>query len=417
MFTSKQKLGLLAVSLSISLLACSSTARESFPMQSFISDLREVVNIDTKTGYLPGVNKVIDIMAKRLSSEGWYVTKYNCDGKGDILLATNKKNPDEFDIVLSAHADTVQVVGNAKKYPLTVDKKNIAHGAGVSDAKASLTAVWWIAKGIPKEIKDLLSIGIVVNPAEEDGSDCVTAKLMEIGQKSKRVLVYEPGGPKNVAVKARRGVIDLYFEFHGRTAHAGASGYGRNALEAMAIAIPQIKAVGDKYPHVSLNADMAESGTAINVIPDYASLKVDFRFNDHASRDAVLKEVQELCDGGFAKDIKCTLHYRNSYVLSVTPQSEELIELIDEASKELKQPKIRWVSSGGSSDANKYSAAGAAAVCSMGVIGGGSHHPTGEWADLKSAQPRIELAKKVMELVAREKVNQNTEEVQPLPET
>ncbi|MCD8339641.1 MAG: M20/M25/M40 family metallo-hydrolase [Burkholderiales bacterium] len=382
----------------------SALAQENFSLDDFIADLNEIVSVDTKTGYEEGVNKVMDILANRFSKAGWHVSEYQCSGRGKVLIATNKPNLEQFDVLLSAHADTVQVVGNAEKYPLTVGEDLIAHGAGVADDKTSLNTVWWIAKSLPQKIKDKLDIGIIVNPGEESGNDCTRAKLDEVGHKSKVALVYEPGRPGNGAVKVRKGSMTLAFDFQGVTAHAGNEPEkGRNAIEAMALAIPQIKAIAQKYPGVTLNADIVSGGTVVNAIADKANVQFDFRFKDDQSRDAVVEEAQQLCDKGFAPDVKCEFHYRKSSALALTPKSEELIKLVDQAVKELNQEPLQWLEVGGSSDGNRLSGAGAAVVCAMGAIGGDLHHPTKEWSDLNSVKPRIELGTKVLELIAENK--------------
>ncbi len=400
----KNFLPCLAIACPLILLSLPSVAQEDFSMKDFISDLAEIVNIDTKTGYEQGVNQVMDIMANRFSKAGWKVSEYDCTGRGKILIAQNKPDAEQFDVILSAHADTVQVVGNAEKYPLVVGEDLIAHGAGVADDKTSLNTVWWMAKALPKEIKDKLSIGVVINPGEESGNDCTREKLTEIGQKTKVALVYEPGRPGNGAVKVRKGSMALAFDFTGVTAHAGNEPEkGRNAIEAMALAIPQIKAIATKYPGVTLNADIVSGGTVVNAIADKANVKFDFRFKDDKTRDEVVKEAQKLCDDGFAPDVKCELQYKNSSALALTPQSEELIKLVDTASKELGQEPLQWLEVGGASDGNRFSGAGAAVVCAMGAVGGDLHHPTKEWSDLNTVKPRIDLGTKVLELIAKNK--------------
>lgn len=382
-----------------------SQAQENFSMQDFISDLDEIVKVDSKSGYEEGVNKVIDIMANRFSKAGWHVTESNCPGSGKVLFATNKPGLESFDVLLSAHADTVQVVGNAEKYPLTVGEDLIAHGAGVADDKSSLTALWWVAKGLPKEVNDKLDIGVIINPDEEVGATkCVEEKLAEAGQKAKVAVVFEPGRPGNGAVKVRKGSSPLTFDFTGVTAHAGNEPEkGRNAIEAMALAIPQIKAIAQKYPGVTLNADVISGGTVSNAIAEKGTVKFDFRFKDNDSRDAVIDEVQKMCDAGFAPDVKCELHYQKSSALFLTPQSEEVIKLVDQATKALGQQPLEWLEVGGASDGNVFSGAGAAVIDAMGVVGGDLHNAEKEWSDLNTVQPRIQLNTKVLEMIANKK--------------
>lgn len=131
-----------------------------------------------------GVNKIIDIFAKRFESIGWHVSKHHCDGRGNALVATNRKSPDVCDVVLCAHADTVQPLGNAAKYPFRLEGTK-AYGAGVGDDKSSLNAVWWICKDLPKAVTDKLSLAVIINPGEEKGSDSSRAFMAEQAKKLK----------------------------------------------------------------------------------------------------------------------------------------------------------------------------------------------------------------------------------------
>ena len=60
---------------------------------------------------------------------------------------------------------------------------------------------------------------------------------------------------------------------------------------------------------------------------------------------------------------------------------------------------------GGASDGNRFSGGGAAVACAMGVVGGDLHNPEKEWSDLSTVKPRIELGRKVLEFIAKNKTN------------
>lgn len=394
--------GILAASIAAAF-SFSAYAADSFPMDSFVKDVQEIVQIDSKTGHAEGVNQVIDAMAKRFQTLGWHVETPQVGKWGKGLIATNKAGDESYDVLLAAHADTVQPVGNAAKYPFTI-KDGIAHGAGVADDKSSLMAVWWIVKDLPKSVTDKLKIGVIVNPAEEIGPADSERFLVKEGKKAKYALVYEPGRPGNGMVKARKGSMFLKFDFKGRSAHAGNNPQdGRNAVEAMAKAIPLIKAVADKYPDATLNADLVSGGSAANTIAENASVTFDLRFFDNKVRDQILSDIDGLIKKGFGADITVTFNPELSSALANTPESQKLQGVIDEAAKELGQPQPKWMAVGGASDANSLSGAGAAVACAMGVIGGDLHNPEKEWSDLNSAADRIALGKKVIEKIAEQK--------------
>ena len=377
---------------------------DDFDMSQYIKELKELMGIDSKSGHVEGANQIANILAKRFKSIGWTVTTRDCEGRGKALVATNTSDQTHYDVVLSAHSDTVQAVGNASKYPLTI-KDNIAHCAGVADDKNSLNAVWWICKKIPKKAQEKLKIAVVVNPGEESGSPASRAFMDEQAKKTDIALVYEPGRPGNGFVRSRKGSMFLTINFHGRPAHAGNNPQdGRNAVEAMAIAIPEIKAIASKYKDVTLNADVVKGGTTPNTIAEDATVVFDFRFFNDQTRDAVLEDIENLCKRGFAPDVTSELKYvAKSSALAHTKKSQKVIDVIDNAAKALGQPAPKWMDVGGASDENRFSGAGAAVACAMGVVGGDLHHPEKEWSDMTSVKPRIELGRKVLELLAEQK--------------
>lgn len=377
---------------------------DDFNMQQYLKELEELISIDSKSGHIEGANRIADILEKRFKSIGWTVTTSDCEGRGKALVATNTPNQNHYDVVLAIHSDTVQPVGNAAKYPLTI-KDNVAHGAGVADDKSSLNAVWWICKKIPPEALRKLNIAVVLNPGEESGSPASRSFMDEQAKKTDIALVYEPGRPGNGFVRSRKGSMFLTIKFHGRPAHAGNNPeQGRNAIEAMAKAIPEIKAIASEYKDVTLNADVVKGGTTANTIAEDATVVFDFRFFNDQTRDAVLDKIEAMCKRGFAPDVTSELKYvAKSSALAHTDKSQKVIDLVNRAASDLGQPAPKWMDVGGASDGNRFSGGGAAVACAMGVIGGDLHHPEKEWSDMSSVKPRIALGRKVLELIAQQK--------------
>lgn len=116
---------------------------------------------------------------------------------GPGLVITNFKDQSAYDVVICAHMDTVQPVGNAAKHPLTVEG-TIARGAGAGDDKASLNAVWYICRELPKDVTEKLRMCVLLSPAEEVGPAELNDFLLEYGKRAKYALVYEPGRPRRL---------------------------------------------------------------------------------------------------------------------------------------------------------------------------------------------------------------------------
>lgn len=382
-------------------------AASDFDLKAFASELQELVSIDSKTGYEEGVNKIIAIFEERFKSIGWTVTLHSCPGRGNALIATSKPDQNHYDVVLCAHADTVQPVGYAQKYPFVL-KGSIAHGAGVGDDKSSLLSVWWICKGLPKTVTEKLNIAVIINPGEESSNPSTLKFFEREGKKTPLALVYEPGRGEVKGggfVKVRKGSTRLNVRFHGKAAHSGNNPQdGRNAIYAMALAIPKITAIQSKYPGVTINGNTTKGGTAVNTIAAEAEVTFDFRFTDDRIRDQVVSEIRALCDKGFMDGVRSELVInRLGNALPETEKSRKLMAIVDQAAKQLGQPEPQWLAVGGASDGNKLAAQGAAVVCAMGVVSGNLHNPENEWTDLSTARSRIDLSRKVLELIAQGK--------------
>ena len=152
-------------------------------------------------------------------------------------------------------------------------------------------------------------------------------------------------------------------------------------------------AIAKKYPNVTLNADVTKGGTAPNTIAEYAEVVFDLRFADNKSRQHVLADIRALCDKGFMEGVKSELvPPKDVSALEETEASRKLMAVVDQAAQELGQNKPQWLTVGGASDGNKFSAQGAAVVCAMGVVSGNLHHPNKEWSDLSTASQRIALS-------------------------
>jgi glutamate carboxypeptidase len=379
-------------------------AGEAFPMQEFLKDLGELVAIDSKSGYAAGVTAVGDVLEKRFATIGWVAERREVGKLGKALALMNKPGLKEFDIILCGHLDTVQPVGNAAKYPLKVEG-DFAHGAGVADNKGQCNALWYIFKTLPKTVTDKLNICVLFGPSEEDGPKEHVDYLMQYAKRSPLAFVYEPGRPEDAFVKVRKGCTYLKVTFKGVAAHAGNNPQdGRNAIDSMASAIPQIKALAGNYQGVTINSGVTKGGTTPNTVAAECEITFDLRYMNNADRDDLISRIKALCDKGFTEGVKAEVSspYLGS-AMGLTPQSEKLIGLVKEAEKALGQKERDWLVVGGASDGNDFSNAGVAVVDAMGVCGGNLHNPEKEFLDLRTVPSRIALVQKCLELLAAKK--------------
>ena len=175
-------------------------------------------------------------------------------------------------------------------------------------------------------------------------------------------------------VRSRKGSMFLTINFHGGPAHAGNNPQdGRNAIEAMAKAIPEIKAIASEYKDVTLNADVVKGRNDTEHYCRRCNRCIWFPFFNDQTRGRGLRQNRSPLQARICSDVTSELKYvAKSSALSHTEKSQKLIELVDQASKDLGQPAPKWMDVGGASDGNRFSGGGAAVACAMGVIGGDS---------------------------------------------
>ena len=89
---------------------------------AFLQDLAILVNTDSGTGTVEGIDKIANFMMKKYADLGMWTEKktFRAD-LGPCVEARNHPKSKEIDLLLIGHMDTVFPVGTAAERPLTVD--------------------------------------------------------------------------------------------------------------------------------------------------------------------------------------------------------------------------------------------------------------------------------------------------------
>ncbi|MBC7986630.1 MAG: peptidase dimerization domain-containing protein, partial [Sphingomonadaceae bacterium] len=205
----------------------------------------------------------------------------------------------------------------------------------------------------------------------------------------------EPALPDGTLAGARGGSGNWSIVFTGKSAHAGRNPEeGRNALLAAAdLALRLEAAIG---PGLKVNPAKIEGGSASNVVPAHAVLRLNMRPaspEDQARAQAVLdeavaevagqREVDILVHGGFGRPPK-----------PIDPGAEKLFGLVKSCGADLGLD-IGWRATGGVCDGNNIAACGVPVVDTMGVRGGAIHSPD-EYLIVESLAERARLSALVL---------------------
>jgi acetylornithine deacetylase len=194
-------------------------------------------------------------------------------------------------VVLSGHSDVVPVAGQAwESDPFQViERDGRVFGRGVADMKSFIAIALALA---PRFLSAPLKkpVHLAISYDEEVGCLGVGSMidgLEKVAPRPRIVLVGEPTMMK--VVNAHKGVFVFRTTIEGREAHSSLPHLGASASLAAArlgtaiaemAAEKKASALPDcpfEPPYTSFNLGVIEAGTAVNIIPNRASLSWEFR--------------------------------------------------------------------------------------------------------------------------------------------
>jgi succinyl-diaminopimelate desuccinylase len=233
---------------------------------------------------------------------------------GDAVLArTNLDLPSR--VVLAGHLDTVPIADNV---PSRLDEATgRLYGCGTTDMKAGDAVMLRLAGrfGVPGA-GPAHDLTFVFYDNEE-----VDSALNGLGRvaRERRAWLYGDLAvllePTDGEIEAGcQGTLRAVLAFPGRRAHSARSWLGTNAIHATADVLATLAAYrarevdidGCRYRE-GLNAVRIEGGVAGNVIPDVATLELNFRYAPDRDEDAAEAHVREVFAGALDRGATLTV--------------------------------------------------------------------------------------------------------------
>ncbi|WP_346355153.1 glutamate carboxypeptidase [Azotosporobacter soli] len=359
-----------------------------------LQDLEQFVNIDSGSGYEPGLNQFQGLLIERLQQLGAEVetTQVEKPQAGRIIKATLRGNG-KGSILLLAHADTVYAEGTAAKRPFKQENGR-AYGPGVSDEKGGLTlALHSLALLKEMNYTDYEKITFLINPDEEKSSLMSRDAIMAAAKEHQYTLSVEPGIPGDAIMNWRKGIGRLTLEVKGRNAHAGIEPEkGRNATVELANQILQLSNLNDAGKMTTVNWTLLEkTKTPVNVIPDYAWAQADVRVLYPEEFDRILKDANQLIRQKRIADTEVKVDlFKGRPPFAKNERTDKLAAHLQAIYADELGLALKVEGSGGGSDANYAAIVGSIAVDGMGIVGGNDHTPE-EYIEVGSIAPRLYL--------------------------
>ena len=225
-------------------------------------------------------------------------TDYEVIRNDDAVLArTNLGRPSR--VILAGHLDTVPIADNV---PSRRDADHI-YGCGASDMKSGDAVFLHLAATLDQPVHD---VTLILYDCEEieasaNGLGRIHRELPDWLRGDVAIL----GEPSGGYIEAGcQGTLRAVLATTGTRAHSARSWLGHNAIHQLAPILDRLASYQGRVVDIDgctyregLSAVRVDGGVAGNVIPDAASVTVNFRFAPDRSPQAALEHVQEVFDG------------------------------------------------------------------------------------------------------------------------
>ena len=202
-------------------------------------------------------------------------------------------------LLLAGHLDTVPAAGNLP----CRHEDGALHGCGAADMKSGLAVFLHLAATLAEPVHDLT---LVLYDCEE--IDSAANGLGRIERELPDWLVADVavlGEPTAGYIEAGcQGTLRVVVTADGTRAHSARSWLGDNAIHKLGAVLERLAGYVARTVDIDgcvyregLSAVRIDGGVAGNVIPDAASVTVNFRFAPDRSVDAALHHVDEVLAG------------------------------------------------------------------------------------------------------------------------
>jgi succinyl-diaminopimelate desuccinylase len=231
--------------------------------------------------------------ALRAQTQGFEVIRNG----NSVLARTNLGRASR--VLLAGHTDTVPAAGNL---PSRLEGDEL-HGCGTSDMKSGDAVFLHLAATVAEPTHD---ITLVMYDCEEiesaaNGLGRIERELPEWLDADVAIL----GEPSGGYIEAGcQGTLRVVVSASGTRAHSARSWLGDNAIHKLGDVLARLKAYQPRDVDIDgciyregLSAVRIDGGVAGNVIPDAASVTVNFRFAPDRSPEQALQHVHEVFDG------------------------------------------------------------------------------------------------------------------------
>lgn len=360
-------------------------------LEQYLKELELLVNMDSGQGNPEGITAVGNYLALRMKPLGWLAEQVDIGDKTGLCTILKNREASHYDVLLVGHVDTVFPSGETAKRPFYRDDTR-AYGLGVLDMKQGDLAICYVLEQLPRSVLDKLNIVVIFNPDEEIGS-IYSSKLMDsYATISDYAFVFEAASTDGSHTVQRKGSSRYKICFHGKAGHAGYmfDGSSISAINELLYWAYCLNGLTNREKGTGVNIGVIEGGEAVNIVPDFAQMSVEIRYEANDEYQLHLQVMEELKE--HAKQLGVGVDIVEKYQIPPLIPNDKTKAYVDRVrclahrngfSFELK-------SRGGLSDANHI-----AACCPIVIDGlaptGDFDHSDKEYLELSTVEPNLNL--------------------------
>jgi len=207
-------------------------------------------------------------------------------------------------IVLCGHLDTVDVTEEHWTVPAFdgLVKDDRIYGRGSADMKGGLAVMMVLARLIVESgMTPDRDVVLAFTADEEKGyGGAYNLGSGDLLDDSEFLIITEPTNGNVYA--GEKGELWAEVTFHGKAAHGSTPENGVNAVMIAAEFALNLASRVDKFPRddsigrTTLNVGQLDGGWQVNIVPDKATVKLDFRVITDDHRELALEAVNELAE-------------------------------------------------------------------------------------------------------------------------
>lgn len=364
----------------------------NFNKEEYMKDLETLVNIDSGSNDIDGLNKVADFICAKYESIGLSpVRTEQGPNKRPYIEVYTHPEDEEVDVLFLGHLDTVFDHGTAQERPFTISEDGKwAYGPGVGDMKAGDLLAFHLTRVLREECPDL-RICVCHNSDEETGSEDSEHAMQAVAARSRYGFVLEPGRFGGHFVYQRKGVADISVKCQGIESHAGnAPKDGASAILEMADLVQKLHGLTNYETGMTVNAGVIKGGTASNVVAGECETVFDVRYTSFDQLAEFEAALNAFCEAPVVDRVKVSwTKLAQMPPMKPNENTETMMNLMRAESEKL-GINPDFLSVGGASDGSLLSEVGCAVMDGCGPESD-FYHSADEVMRIDSIEERFHL--------------------------